>query len=61
MEGNFFEKSTCIMFMYMVYSNSGQENTPRNTVRQAKQISFEKRNLKNACKVGSDVIRYKSC
>ena len=41
---NFIEKKACIPNLYMVYSNSGQENT-KNTVRQAKQISFE-RNLK---------------
>jgi hypothetical protein len=40
----FFENKACVPNLYMVYSKSGQENT-RNTVRQAKQISFE-RNLK---------------
>ena len=37
-------KKACVLYLYMVYSNSGQENT-RNTVRQANKISFE-RNLK---------------
>ncbi|OME91905.1 hypothetical protein BK124_27500 [Paenibacillus amylolyticus] len=38
------QKKTCIQNLYMVYSNSGQENTVY-TVRQANEISFE-RNLK---------------
>jgi hypothetical protein len=37
-------KKTCNVYLYMVYSNSGQENTVY-TVRQANEISFE-RNLK---------------
>lgn len=41
---NFIENKACVPNLYMVYSKSGQENT-RNTVRQAKRISFE-RNLK---------------
>ncbi|SEB28529.1 hypothetical protein SAMN03159332_0642 [Paenibacillus sp. 276b] len=40
----FFENKACVHNLYMVYSNSGQENT-RNTVPQANEISFE-RNLK---------------
>ncbi|NEU64828.1 hypothetical protein [Paenibacillus sp. ALJ109b] len=40
----FFKNKACVRNLYMVYSNSGQENT-RNTVRQANEISFE-RNLK---------------
>ncbi|SLK17131.1 hypothetical protein SAMN06272722_1112 [Paenibacillus sp. RU5A] len=41
---NFIENKACVPNLYMVYSNSGQENT-RNTVPQANEISFE-RNLK---------------
>jgi len=46
--------------MYMVYSNSGQENTEKHGAT-SKANKLQKRNLKKACKVGLDVIGYKSC
>ncbi len=44
----------------MVYSYSGQENTAY-TVRQANENKLQKKLEKIACKVGSDMVLYKSC
>ena len=47
--------------MYMVYSNSGQENTEKYGAASKANKLRKKKLKKNACKVGSDVIGYKSC
>ena len=50
-----FQKKACIQKSYMVYSNSGQENTVY-TVRQANENKLRKKLEKRACKVGSEMI-----